>query len=254
MLSIITINLNNYSGLKRTLETVEDQRHHGKLQHVIVDGSSTDGSVDLIHDYASRNPNTEWISENDTGIYNAMNKGISLATGEFISFLNSGDELASPDCLNDIQYHLEANEGWDMLYGNIEIITPSGKVKRMWRAGAYKAYKLWIGWIPPHPMFTIRNKIINDHMGFNEQFSIAADYDLSLRILRKADNRIFYLDQTLVRMEDGGASNASLLHIVRANTEVLRSWYQIRGLTLPFWIFVLKPLRKIFQFNIMGKK
>ena len=254
ILSIITINYNNYSGLKRTLESIEQQRESEQFQHVIIDGFSTDSSISLITDYVSRNQSVVWISERDAGIYNAMNKGISLATGKFISFLNSGDELAGPHCLKDVLYHLEAYGGCDILYGNIDIIAPSGKVKRRWHSGEFKTYMLWVGWMPPHPMFTVRSELITEQFGFNEEFSIAADYDLCLRLLLKSDICVFYLDKTLVRMEDGGVSSASLINIFRANTEVLRSWYRIKGFSLPFWVFVFKPLQKLFQFSVIGEK
>lgn len=249
MISIITINYNNAEGLLKTLNSMDNQICANKFEHIIVDGGSHDASKSYIYDYANTNANVKWVSEPDNGIYNAMNKGIKMSSGKFIAFLNSGDILAYKNSLQKLINTLNNNSSTDFLYANIDIIDNFGKIKRKWLSGKFSMLKLNIGWMPPHPMTTIRKSIIVKYSGFDENYAISSDYDLMLRILLNKKLNIKYINCVMVKMEEGGISNSSMFKILGANLEVLKSWYKIKGFRVPFWIFLLKPLSKLSQYK-----
>ena len=249
MISIITINYNNATGLLKTLNSIDNQICTNKFEHIIIDGESQDMSKSFINNYANTSANVKWVSEPDTGIYNAMNKGIEMSSGSFIAFLNSGDVLADQNSLQKLFNTLNNNSSIDFVYGNIDIIDKLGKIKRKWLSGKFSMLKLYIGWMPPHPMATIRKSIILKHSGFDESYTISSDYDLMLRILLKKKLDIEYINCVMVKMEEGGISNSSIFKILRANLEVLKSWYKLKGLRAPFWVFLLKPFSKLNQYK-----
>lgn len=247
MLSLITINFNNATGLERTIASVQEQNKGFKFEHIIVDGASTDHSSIIIEQYTHALNNVISISEKDTGIYNAMNKGVRLASGSHIAFLNSGDVLANNNVLNNIGTAISGANGADFVYGDIRFVNVIGKVVRAWRAGSFRNSKLYYGWIPPHPMTTVRKNIIDEVGHFDEDFKISADYDIMLRILTRPQILVRYLAETVVYMEPGGVSNGSLKGIIKSNYEVCKSWYKCKGIVFPYWIIFTKPLSKIVQ-------
>ena len=247
MISIITINYNNSKGLEKTLTSFERQRNSSTFQHIIIDGGSTDGSLTVAKNYIINKNHVILQSESDSGIYNAMNKGLKLTTGKYVAFLNSGDELASRDCLSLITKKLLEEPGTDFLYGDISIIDDHGKRLRQWTSGSFSKLKLYFGWMPPHPLTTIKKTILNSIGNFDEKYTIAADYDLMLRVLMIRKLKITYIPKILVNMEAGGISNSSLSSVVISNWEAIKSWFNIKGTFFPFWIFVTKPMQKILQ-------
>lgn len=247
MITLITINYNNADGLSRTLASVALQDYGGDFEHVVIDGASTDGSACVAKAYAEENSRVRFVCEKDTGIYNAMNKGLSLATNEYVAFLNSGDVFASDQCLRNLIFFLDARNGVDMLYGDVNFQLPSGKINRVWTSGSFSKLKLYLGWMPPHPMTIIKRSLIEELKGFNEEFRIAADYDLMLRILFLPSVNVKYIHETIVNMEDGGVSNGSLSNVLRSNYEVMKSWIQLTGILAPYWIFFFKPILKLTQ-------
>lgn len=247
MLSIITINYNNVVGLQKTLESVQQQAPHGSLQHIIVDGASDDGSVQVIKNYALKSDNATWLSEVDDGIYHAMNKGLELVSGSHVAFLNSGDVIQGSDKLNLITSVLKDDPSIDLLYSDLEIKRSDGTVVRRWISGPFTKKKLYFGWMPPHPMTTVRVIHMLKAGKFNSDYKIAGDYDLMLKVLLKNDINVRYISKTIVSMEAGGVSNSSVIQIIKSNFEVLKSWIAIKGFLAPYWIFFTKPFSKLLQ-------
>jgi glycosyltransferase len=250
LISIITINYNNSSGLEKTLSSFAVQNNSAVFEHVIIDGGSTDSSLSIVHNYMKDKDNVIFQTKRDRGIYDAMNKGLKLATGEFVAFLNSGDTFASRDCLRLITDKLMEEPETDFLYGDISMVGDNGRRQRHWISGSFSKPKLYFGWIPPHPLTTIRTTILNSCGNFNLKYKIAADYDLMLRVLILRKLKITYLPKTIVNMEAGGISNGSLSGIMKGNWEVIQSWFHLKGVIFPYWIFLTfltKALRKILQ-------
>lgn len=244
-ISLITINYNNILGLKKTLESVNNQTYNN-FEHIIVDGNSNDGSKELINAYKKKSCRiVRVLVENDDGIYDAMNKGLALAKGKTFGFLNSGDIFSSNGTLEKIDKKFKLSP-FDVVYGDLNYRDNSNRIIRSWKSGVFARWKLWLGWMPPHPATYIKRKSIPKDLNFTCDFSIAADYDFLLKILINKKYQVGYVRENLVTMEVGGISNASAKNILRSNIEVLKSWRKVTGV-IPIWLIILKPLRKVFQ-------
>ena len=217
------------------------------FEHIIVDGASTDGSDGICGNYVLAEKSVFFVSEKDSGIYNAMNKGIKLASGSHLAFLNSGDVLADEGVLERISLAITNDKSLDLIYGDLSLVDGDGRVKREWVSGTYNRTKLYYGWIPPHPMTTISASVLKDVGNFDERLDISADYDLMLRVLLRSSANVKYIPDIFVHMELGGVSNSSLRGVIKANFEVLKSWVKNTGILSPYWIFLSKPLSKLTQ-------
>ena len=202
-ITIITITFNSAKTLNHALDSVQSQTYKD-IEHIIVDGASTDGTKELIEAYAKAHKNVRWVSEKDKGIYDALNKGIKLATGDIIGFLHSDDVLYSADSIGQIATAFEQS-GADVVYGDLQYCSDS-KVVRRWKSNDFDPSALKYGWMPPHPTVYVRREVYQQVGEYDEWFRISADYDMMLRIF-KSGFRSQYIPEVLVRMETGGASN-----------------------------------------------
>lgn len=244
-LSIITATYNSAATLHDTLDCVQ-QQDYADIEHIIVDGGSTDKTVDIVRKFAHI---TKIVSEKDNGIYDAMNKGIAMATGDIIAILNSDDVYASPDVLSLVAKAFEENSGAQALYANLLFVQRNdlSKTVRLWRAGQYKTNSFYYGWMPPHPTFFVKREVYEKTGVFNTALGSAADYELMLRILLKHHIKAIYLDKVIIKMRIGGVSTESLKNRIKANKQDRMAW-KVNNLTpFPFTLY-LKPIRKIGQF------
>lgn len=238
-ISIITICFNNAEGLKRTAASVRAILDLD-VEWIVVDGNSTDETRDLLPSIGA----TSWVSEPDRGIYDAMNKGLKQCSGEFVMFLNSGDRLHSTSFISLL---LRDDFDYEIAYSDI-IMTSGGGSFRYWRSGPFKKSLLLLGWMAPHPGFVSRRSLAIRHM-FDEEKYISADYLSMLRqFYEVSQDRVYYHKDVSVEMELGGTSNASFIAMVIANLQVLRALREVYGF-YPIWVFLLKPLSKIFQYK-----
>ena len=249
-ISIITITYNSAKTLPRALESVRSQTY-GDIEHIIVDGASTDGTVEIIKNYSkgpsNKVPSTKevrWVSEPDGGIYDALNKGIRMATGDVIGFLHSDDVLYSPDSIGQIAAAFESTKA-DVVYGDLQYCN-GDKVTRRWRSNAFKPSSLKFGWMPPHPTLYVRREVYEQVGEYDSWFRISADYDMILRIFT-AGYKTHYIPQVLVSMETGGASNRDAKARLSKTQEdyfVLKKNHVGAGLLT----VACKQLRKVRQF------
>ncbi|HLF63644.1 MAG TPA: glycosyltransferase family 2 protein [Saprospiraceae bacterium] len=242
--SIITPTLNSAKTIADTLESVKQQTFE-HIEHIIIDGLSRDETVDIVHRQA---PHAICISEADNGIYDAMNKGIRMATGDIIGILNSDDFYANPMVIKTIVTVFETKH-CDALYGDLVYVDArkKDKIVRTWTAGDYRARKFLFGWMPPHPTFFVKRSVYEKHGLFDTSLCNSADYELMLRFLYRYRISVAYLPQRLVCMRAGGRSNASLRTRLLANREDHLAWKK-NGLESKFYTTLLKPIRKIPQF------
>ena len=242
-ISIITITYNSAKTVQRALDSVQGQTYPD-IEHVIVDGASTDGTVALIEAYAAKHQNVRWVSEKDEGIYNAINKGIAMATGDIIGFLHSDDVLFSTDSIEKIASAFKQQQV-DVVYGDLQYCNGL-KVIRRWRSNTFSPSSLKFGWMPPHPTVYVRKEVYEQVGKYDEWFQISADYDMMLRIF-SAGYTTHYIPEVLVSMETGGASNKNTKARLTKTQEdylVLKKNHIGAGLlTVAF-----KQLRKIKQF------
>lgn len=248
ILSIVTINFNNALGLNDTLKSMQAQLGKVEWEHIIIDGGSTDSSYSIISNYQEEaQVSIKLVSEKDSGIYDAMNKGLRLASGDYVAYLNSGDVLSSQNILSMLTAELLSHEDLDLAYGDIVFMGKDNLVTRCWKAGELRRYKMFLGWHLPHPMTTMKLQRLIELGGFDMKYKIAADYHLILKYVWNSGLKYKYLNLPLVKMEPGGVSNSSLRNMIKANYEVLMAWRDVNTIIYPFWLFVTKPLLKIFQ-------
>lgn len=245
-LSIITATYNSAATVRDTLHSVGCQ-HHPAVEHIIVDGGSRDDTLGIVAGFPHV---AKVVSGKDKGIYDAMNKGIGLATGEVIGILNSDDVYFDDQVLSDVAAAF-ADPGIMTVYGDLQYVDAADlqKVRRSWISGPFRPKNFYYGWMPPHPTFFVRRDVYERAGLFNLGLRSAADYELMLRILLKHAISAHYIPRILVKMRTGGMSNASLFNRLRANKEDRLAW-KLNGLQPYFFTLYLKPLRKIHQFII----
>lgn len=244
--TIITPTFNSARTLRDTLESVSIQDHPA-IEHIIVDGGSKDETLAIARSFPHV---ARVISEPDEGIYDAMNKGISIATGEIVGILNSDDFYADAKVIRDVVAAMTAADA-DSAYGDLVYVHPerTRTVERTWRSGEYHPRRFLFGWMPPHPTFFVRKAVYDQFGVFHPRLRSAADYELMLRFLFRHRISTCYVPRVLVHMRSGGQSNASVRHRIRANREDREAW-RINDLRPYPFTLLLKPVRKIGQFFI----
>lgn len=226
-----------------TVESVlaQDYPH---VEYIVVDGHSTDRTLDILKGYGKRIHRI--LSEPDEGIYDALNKGIAMATGDVVGLLHSDDIYAFPGVLSMVAETFTQAKT-DAVYGDLLYVSyhNTNKIIRYWKAGSYFKGKLREGWMPPHPTLFIRREMYEQYGLFNTNFSIAADYELMMRFLGQYDMQMAYIPKILVKMRMGGASNnlGNILHKMREDYRAMRSYGTGNWRTL-----MLKSLVKLSQF------
>jgi glycosyltransferase len=242
--SIITAVLNNNDFIEDAINSVLNQTYP-HIEYIIIDGASTDGTLDIIKKYESR---IKWVSEPDEGIYDALNKGIELSTGDIIGILHADDILASRNAIEKAakRFLLDPVK---IVYSDLVYVNKNNtnRVYRYWKAGGYKNISFSLGWMPPHPTLFVRREIYERYGKFNTGYKIAADYDLILRFLGKHKISAGYVKEILIRMRVGGMSNMNIKNILKKTAEdyiILKR----NKIGLPLLTVMLKNLRKIKQF------
>ena len=243
-ISVVTVVFNGEKTIRETIESVLSQ-DYANVEYIVVDGNSTDSTVRIVKSYGDRV--AKFVSEQDQGIYDAMNKGIQFATGDIIGLLNADDLFARSDILSQVVAAFQRS-GADAVYGDLQYFDgTTDRVTREWRSGNYRPGLFLWGWMPPHPTFFIRRGWYQKYGGFRLDMGTAADYELMLRMVHKRGAKLAYVQQVLVRMRTGGVSNVSLKNRLVANRNDARAWKINRISPYPITV-LLKPFRKILQF------
>ena len=241
-ISIITCSYNSINTIDDTIKSVLSQKD-ASIEYIIVDGLSNDGTVDIIKKYYGKI--YKFISEKDSGIYDAMNKGIKLSDGDIIGFLNADDVYYDESVISKVVKVFESLKV-DSVYGDLIYISgDNDKIKRYWKSGDYDINNFKKGWMPPHPAFFVRRGIYDKYGGFNESYRISADYDLMVRLLYKNKISAFYLPEILVKMKTGGVSNkiSQTVTRLREDYEIMKK-YELGGIKTMF----KKRFNKINQY------
>ena len=248
-ITIITAVYNRKNTIAMSIKSVNSQTY-SNIQHVIIDGLSSDGTVDIVRNNMMKN--AILISEPDNGIYDALNKGIIYSSGEIIGLMHSDDFFSDSHVLDEVA-NAFLNHDIDIVYGDLSYIDKDDpeKVIRYWKAGEYTEKSISYGWMPPHPALFIRKRVF-DYIGFyNVNYKISSDYEFILRYFSKMAIRSIYIPRVLVKMRLGGISNQSLKKILIKSLEdytALRS-NNIGGvLTL-----LCKNIRKYNQLSYFNK-
>ncbi|HYK76178.1 MAG TPA: glycosyltransferase family 2 protein [Daejeonella sp.] len=244
-ISIITVVRNAEKFIESCISSVLTQKYN-ELEYIIIDGKSEDQTIHLVNKYASKIHKI--ISEKDQGMYDAMNKGISLASGDVLGILNADDFYPSKTILSQIaQCFMET--GADIVYGDLYYVDrqDADKIIRKWQSGEYKPGNFQWGWMPPHPTFYVKRELFEKYGNYKPEYGSAADYELMIRFLYKNQLKAAYLPEVIVKMRSGGISNSSLKNRIKASRADLAAM-RVNGLPFPGLAILLKPLRKIPQF------
>ena len=252
--SIITVCYNSEKYIRSAIESVLNQTY-GDIEYIVVDGNSIDVTMDIVKSYESQfNGRMKWMSEKDNGIYDAMNKGVAMTTGDVVGILNSDDFYANSNVVAKAAQLLQ-EKNIDAVYGDLLYVHSNtiDKVRRYWKSGDYQKNAFLWGWMPPHPTFFVKREVYEKYGCFNTNFISAADYEFMLRIIHKEHIKLAYLPEILVKMRSGGKSNQSLKSRIRGNKEDIMAW-KINGLHPYCFTRYLKPVRKILQYIQRPKK
>lgn len=249
-ISLVTVTYNSEKYLAHCIDSVLCQTHNN-IEHIIVDGNSKDKTVAIIKSYG--NKIAKWISEPDRGIYDAINKGIAMATGDVIGVLNSDDMLFSSDVIEKIANAFETQKV-DSIYGDLQYVDQevTSRVFRTWKGKKYDRNLFKMGWMPGHPTFYIKKSVIDMYGGYETHYFTAADYEFMARYLFKHKISSFYLPKLIVKMRRGGASNNNINHRFRANRRDYLAMKE-NAIPMPFLVSILKPLIKVHQYNLKTK-
>ena len=248
-ISLITVTFNSGGTLRDTIQSDLCQTYYD-IEYIIVDGHSQDNTVDIIKEYEPLfDGRLKWISEKDQGLYDAMNKGFQMATGDMVGIINSDDLLAEATAIEKVIDCFEGHKDIDCVYADLYYVSQydTSKIVRHWITGKQRSFSK--GWHPAHPTFYVKREIYSKYGLFDLDFKFAADFELMLRLVEKEHIRLFYLPEPLVRMRLGGTTSKNLTNIRKGNIECLNA-FRKNGIPVsvlyPFYR-LLPKLKQYFQ-------
>ena len=243
-ISIVTVAHNAQDTIGAAIDSVRLQTRKA-FEHVVIDGASSDATLNRIR--AHQHDAMIVVSEPDDGIYDALNKGFNLSTGDVVGIVHADDILSDHDVLESVAKAF-FDPRIDAVYGDLDYVSKDNPERtiRHWRAGSFSKDRLRFGWMPPHPTLFLRRQAIDNLGLFDISFRIAADYDLILRYFGSGEIRAAYISRVLVKMRVGGESNRSLRSIIRKSREDYRAIRKnsVGGIST----LLLKNLSKVPQF------
>lgn len=240
-ISVITVCLNSAKTLSRTLDSVVNQ-DYPEIEHIVIDGGSIDGSLEILATYSDKLAHV--TSQPDKGIYDAMNKGMDLATGDIFCFLNADDHYASSKVLSLVSSKMNAGN-LDVLIGDVSFFherSPS-KVTRRYRSDRFHPGRLSWGWMPAHPAMFITQKTVKRVGKFETNYRIAGDFEFIIRVFSDQSLKYTHISEVLVNMQTGGVSTRGIKSTITLNKEVLRACRQNRIKTNIFKILLKYPIK-----------
>lgn len=241
LVTVITVVFNGATTIEDTIRSVSDQSYKN-VEHIIIDGGSTDATLSILRKYDGIID--YWVSEKDAGIYDAMNKGIELARGDYVGMLNSDDYFANPNALEIIVTCLRANNV-DAVFSRLDIVDPANlsRVLRKYRISRFSPFMLRIGVMPPHPTFYCKKSCYENAGLYCTDYRIAADFEMLVRLLLKHHISWKFIDETTIKMRSGGLSNSGIKASWMVNREIIRACIE-NGLYTNFFMLALKiPIR-----------
>lgn len=244
-ISIITVAFNAEQTIGETLDSVAAQIHPD-IEHIVVDGASTDGTLEVIRGHGQRV--SRLISEPDHGIYDAMNKGLQSVTGEIIGFLNADDVYADNGVLARVSATMEA-EGFDAVFGDAEFVNPENPSRpiRRYRSAHFCPQSIAWGWMPAHPTLFLRRQVYEGFGLFRTDYRIAGDFELVARIFHGGRLSYLHMPEVLVRMRTGGVSTSGWRNTILLNQEVLRACKE-NGISTSLLKILSKYPTKLLEF------
>ena len=250
MISIITATFNSAKTLKDTIQSVLRQTNKD-FEYLIIDGGSTDETIDIVKSYESEfSGRLKWVSENDQGIYDAMNKGIKMASGDVVGILNSDDYFTSDDILQTVDNAFKSHE-IDAIYGDIHFIRDGNPQKcvRYYSSRMFRPFWLRFGFMPAHPSFYCKREVFEKAGLYSLDYKIGADYEMMVRLFKKYRIMSQYINKDFVTMRTGGASNNNVRSRITLINEDVKACKE-NGVYTNSLFVMLKFMYKIFEFRL----
>ena len=250
-ISVITVCYNSASTIGDTINSIASQYYADK-EYIVVDGNSSDATMDIVR---ASSCVSHFVSERDRGIYDAMNKGFSLATGDVIGTLNSDDFYINSNVLSEVENIFE-DETVDACFADLLYVDQldTNRIVRYWQSRPYRSGLFKNGWMPAHPTFFVRKRVYEQYGLFDLKYKIAADFELLFRLIEVNKIKTVYLPKVLIKMRMGGTTNKSIHNIKTQNREIIRllqSYYPDFSI-VNFWFY--KVINRCFQFIKRPKK
>ena len=249
-ISIITATFNSGATIEDTIKSVLRQTYKD-IEYWIIDGCSEDNTLDIVRYYEPMfNGRMHVISEPDKGIYDAMNKGIGMATGDVIGILNSDDYYTADDALSTIANYFSRNDA-DAIYGDIHFVNDDNPEKcvRYYSSALFRPWLLRFGFMPAHPSFYVRSNVYRKYGTFSLDYKIASDYDIMVRLLHKHRIKAQYIKKHFVTTRTGGISTKNVKNRLLISREDVKACRR-NGLYTNIFFISIKYLYKIFEFKI----
>lgn len=245
--SIVTICYNNEKDIRPTIESVVNQTYTN-IEYIVIDGASKDDSLKIINEYQDKI--SKIVSEPDKNLYDAINKGIKMATGDVVGMIHAGDRIHDNDVIKDIADFFERNNP-DIIYGHSKIVDEQGKVKRVNKSPEFSKFNVRTGWMPSHQSIYIRRELFEKLGEYDLSLHPVSDYEWFIRYFTASDLIIKRLNRFIVTFSLGGVSTSSYKgYFDEAKKELIRLSWEKNGIKQPFGIYYTKVLRKIPQFVI----
>ena len=247
-ISIITVCFNSSKTIETTILSVKNQTYQN-IEYIIIDGGSSDNTLDIIKKHEpSFEGKMRWISEPDNGLYDAMNKGLNISTGEVIGLINSDDILFNLQALEKVMKVFKKNPKFDSVYADLYYVSQDNieKIIRKWKTGKQKLFSK--GWHPAHPTLYIKKQVYDNYGYFNLDFKLASDFEIMLRYFDKYKISTFYIPEYFVKMRLGGETNKSLKNIYNQNIECIKAFYINNIRVNKFLYLFYRIIPKLFQF------
>ncbi|MBK2028562.1 glycosyltransferase [Francisella noatunensis] len=240
--SIITVCYNSAETIEKTIQSVISQSYQD-IEYIIIDGGSYDGTLDILTKYRSKL--SKVVSESDDGIYDAMNKGIALATGDIIGILNSDDCYSNSDVIESIVSAFKQNDK-DMLFADLKFVNENNKILRYYSAKRFTPNRLKFGIMPPHPTLFVKKDIYQKYGVYRLDFKIAADYEIFVRFLLVNRLSYMYLNKCIINMLVGGVSTSNLQSKKIINQETMKA-LELNGINANYLCISTKYVTKILE-------
>ena len=250
MISIITATFNSAKTLKDTIQSVLRQTNKD-FEYLIIDGGSTDETIDIVKSYESEfSGRLKWVSEKDQGIYDAMNKGIKIASGDVVGILNSDDYFTSDDILQTVDNAFKSHE-IDAIYGDIHFIRDGNPQKcvRYYSSRMFRPFWLRFGFMPAHPSFYCKREVFEKAGLYSLDYKIGADYEMMVRLFKKYRIMSQYINKDFVTMRTGGASNNNVRSRITLINEDVKACKE-NGVYTNSLFVMLNFMYKIFEFRL----
>jgi glycosyltransferase involved in cell wall biosynthesis len=239
--SVVTVCRNSSASIAKTMNSIAEQIGVN-VQHIIIDGASTDGTQDIVLNSAQ--PNVIFFSEPDNGIYDAMNKGIARATGDIVALLNADDHYAHSSVLRNVVQHF-STKFCDVVFGDVGFFKSNRpeKIIRRYDSSRFSPLRIGFGIMPAHPATFLKRDIYERFGVFRTDYRIAADFEFVARIFKQNDLRFHYMDEVLVKMQTGGVSTRGIRSRITLNQEILRACKENSINSSPFHLACKIPFR-----------